>query len=178
MKKITTAWIFIGELSTFPSGVFLSRELADAWIAQHQLSGSLSPFPVNTGAYDYAIETGAFTPTKESEKTSEFIQKFNASKQEHFFYKYGVSETNVELTSYPLGDFFVEVCHLGRSPVTGKWQVSVEVSKRDGTVLASSGKITSDDITNELLTKLLPQKFSDDQLSAIVESAWKDKFVL
>lgn len=174
----STVWIFNGEKSALPSGVFNKRELAEAWIAQHQLSGSLTPYPVNVGAYDFAVKAGTFVPAKDSEKTPEFIQHFSEARQEHYFYKYGVTETGVDLTSYPLGDFFVEVCHLGRSPKTGKWQVSVEVSSRDGTVLSSSGKIEADDISNELLAKLLPQKFSTEQLSSIVEASWKDKFVL
>ena len=174
----STVWIFNGEKSALPSGMFNKRDLAEAWIAQHQLSGSLTPYPVNVGAYDFAVKAGTFVPAKDSEKTPEFIQHFSEARQEHYFYKYGVTETGVDLTSYPLGDFFVEVCHLGRSPKTGKWQVSVEVSSRDGTVLSSSGKIEADDISNELLAKLLPQKFSTEQLSSIVEASWKDKFVL
>ena len=173
-----TVWIFNGEKSRFPGGVFSTREAAEAWIAKEQLSGALTHYPVDIGAYEHAVQTGTFKPSKDSEKTPEFIQRFSEAKQDHFFYKYGVAECNIDLTSYPLGDFFVEVCHLGRSPVTGKWQVSVEISSRDGTVLSSSGKITSDDIDNALLTRLLPQKFSDEQLSAIVEASWKDKFVL
>lgn len=176
--KIETVWVFCGEKSTFPSGVFLTRELAEAWISSHELSGALTAYTVNTGVYDEAVRTGAFVPSKASEKTPEFVQHFSDARQEHFYYKQGINESAVDLTSYPIGDYFVEVCHLGRSPKTGKWQVSVEISERTGTVVAKSGKIEADQITVELLSKLLPKKFSEDELSPIVESAWKDKFVL
>ena len=178
MMTIETIWTFSGEKSNFPAGVFTTRELAEKWIDHYQLSGALTSYPVNTGVYDYAVKTGTYKPVKDVAVTPAFIQNFSDARQEHYFYKHGVPETAIDLTSYPLGDFFVEVCHLGRSPTTGKWQVSVEIASRSGTVLASSGKIEADAITNDLLAKMLPQPFSAEELSAIVEASWKDKFVL
>lgn len=45
-------WVFNGERSPFPSGVFSTHERAEAWVAQHRLSGCLTRYPVDTGVYE------------------------------------------------------------------------------------------------------------------------------
>jgi hypothetical protein len=48
-------WVFNGGGGRFPSGVFSTREKAEAWINQHGLSGVLTKYPLDEGAWDWAI---------------------------------------------------------------------------------------------------------------------------
>lgn len=75
--------------SNFCGGVFLTREVAEKWIAKHSLSGVLTSYPVNTGVYDWAIENHIFTPKKENQFKPEFIGGFNSAAQEHYHYEDG-----------------------------------------------------------------------------------------
>jgi len=45
-------WVFSGESSRFPSRLFRSRESAETWIGQHEVSGVLTAYPLDTGVYD------------------------------------------------------------------------------------------------------------------------------
>ena len=65
---IQYVWVFNGRRATFPSGVFSSRESADAWIAKHSLKGTLTKYPLNVGAYEHAIEMEWFTPQSRVKK--------------------------------------------------------------------------------------------------------------
>ncbi|HEU0053036.1 MAG TPA: hypothetical protein VFQ39_07655, partial [Longimicrobium sp.] len=47
-------WVFNGEAGSFPSGVFTSREAAEAWIAKYALTGVLTAYPLDVGVYDWA----------------------------------------------------------------------------------------------------------------------------
>ena len=82
-------WIFNGSNSRFCSGVFSSRENAEKWIYKYKLSGLLTLYPIDESAYDWAINKHFFSPSKDSEKTAEFIQKFTSASQEHYHYENG-----------------------------------------------------------------------------------------
>ena len=82
-------WIFNGPKSQFPSGVFTQREDAESWIRQHGLSGTLTAYPVDVGTYDWAVSVGYFTPKREDQRSSEFIQRFSSASQEHYHYEHG-----------------------------------------------------------------------------------------
>lgn len=84
-----SVWVFCGNSATFPSAVFSKREHAEEWIAEYELSGTLTAYPVDRPAYDWAIETGSFEPKKPKHKTSEFIQRFSSASQEHYHYRKG-----------------------------------------------------------------------------------------
>ena len=58
-------WIFNGERSMFPSAVFSTRAKAEAWIAENRLSGTLTNYPVDESAYDWACRNGRFDPARE-----------------------------------------------------------------------------------------------------------------
>lgn len=81
-------WVFNGEGRNLPSGVFSTRERAEAWIAQHSLSGLLTAYPVDTGALDWAIVEGHYSPKREI--TSGFRAGFTSGAQEHFHFKDGL----------------------------------------------------------------------------------------
>ena len=87
MAKIDRAvWIFNGG-SAFPSGVFTSRERAEEWIRRNRLAGTLTAYPLDMGAYDWAVSEGYFIPKRDDQKTSEFIARFSSAYQEHYHYK-------------------------------------------------------------------------------------------
>jgi len=87
-----TVWVFTGsqasKASLFPSGVFSSQESAEAWIATHELSGTLTLYRVDVGAYDWAVQNGYFRPTKPHHSTPEFIAGFSGG-DVHFHYESG-----------------------------------------------------------------------------------------
>ncbi|WP_420864642.1 DUF7710 domain-containing protein [Deinococcus radiopugnans] len=79
----------MGRNSSFPAGVFSSQELAEAWIRQRQLSGTLTAYPLDVGAYDWAVERGAFKPKGDRHRTPEFIATFSSASQWHEHYVSG-----------------------------------------------------------------------------------------
>jgi hypothetical protein len=88
----TIVWVFCGQSSRFPSAIFLSKELAEAWITSNSLSGVLTAYPVDISVYDWAIAKGFFIPKKEEHQQPAFIQKFSSASQEHYHYENGTSD--------------------------------------------------------------------------------------
>jgi hypothetical protein len=84
-----SVWVFNGALSQFPSGVFSSKDAAEAWIRTHTLSGTLTQYPVDMGMYDYATSRGQFVPSKPEHKTAAFVGKFSGGGIDHFHYEDG-----------------------------------------------------------------------------------------
>jgi hypothetical protein len=87
-----TVWVFTGsqenQRSTFPSGVFSTQAAAENWIAKHELSGTLTVYRVDVGAYDWAVQNGTFRPTKPHHSTPDFIAHFSGG-DIHFHYESG-----------------------------------------------------------------------------------------
>jgi hypothetical protein len=83
-------WIFNGEGRGLPSGVFSTRERAEAWISQHGLSGILTAYPVDMGALDWAINEGHFIP--KNPPSSAFTATFSSGAQEHYHYEGGSTQ--------------------------------------------------------------------------------------
>jgi hypothetical protein len=88
---IPTVWVFNGARSNFPSGVFTTREVAETWISKHGLTGTLTRYPLDQGAFDWSVDHGYFKPKRDDQRTAEFIAQF-AGGQEHYHYEGG--ETN------------------------------------------------------------------------------------
>ena len=82
-------WIFNGVKSNFPSAVFRHLSDAETWITNHSLSGVLTRYPLDIGAYDYAISRGIFTPKNADQETPLFIGKFSSASFEHYHYEDG-----------------------------------------------------------------------------------------
>ncbi len=80
-----SVWVFNGG-GQFPSGVFTSRELAEAWIAEHRLIGILTNYPLDVGLYDWAIARGTFKPKRPEHSEPAFIGRFNSARQDHRHY--------------------------------------------------------------------------------------------
>jgi hypothetical protein len=70
----------------FPCGVFESKEKAEEIINKYKLEGTLTEYPINELAYDWAIENKYFIPKSDKQKTSEFIGKFTTAYQDHYHY--------------------------------------------------------------------------------------------
>jgi len=83
---MTWVWVFQAAGGRFVSGVFCSRELAEAWIQEHGLSGILTKYPVDIGVYDWAVENGHFEPKRDDQRSSEFKGRFSSSYLEHYHY--------------------------------------------------------------------------------------------
>jgi hypothetical protein len=84
-----SVWVFNGSRGNFPAGVFTSRDLAEAWIAKHGLSGTLTKYPLDTGVYEWALECGAFKPKRPDQSEASFIGRFSSASQEHHHYTDG-----------------------------------------------------------------------------------------
>lgn len=81
-------WVFNTEKARFAGGVFSSLEKAEAWIAKHRLTGLLTGYPLDEGAYDWATRLGLFKPKRDDQRTAGFIGGF-ASGRYHFHYENG-----------------------------------------------------------------------------------------
>ena len=79
-------WVFHGVGGCFTSGVFASREQAEAFINRYRLAGILTKYPVGISAYDWAIEEKLFEPRKPEHYEAGFIQRFTTASQEHYHY--------------------------------------------------------------------------------------------
>jgi hypothetical protein len=89
VNEPSDVWIFNGNRGQFPGGVFSSREIAEKWIAHHKLSGTLTKYPLDTGAFDWATSKGYFTPKRPDQQSPDFIGKFSDASQEHYHYETG-----------------------------------------------------------------------------------------
>jgi hypothetical protein len=86
-------WVFNGARAIFPAGIFSSLDLAERWIEQHRLTGTLTLYPVDIGVYDWAISKGFFGPSKPHQTTSDFIGRFTSASMVHHHYEDGRRQT-------------------------------------------------------------------------------------
>lgn len=95
MSGFNTVWSFTGARNpnattpTFPGGVFSSLETAESWIKKHGLSGMLTLYRVDVGAYDWAVENDYFRPSKPHHTTAMFIGQFSGG-DTHYHYEGGL----------------------------------------------------------------------------------------
>jgi hypothetical protein len=82
---LEVVWVFNGTGAHFPSGVFSDLTLAEAWIAKHRVSGTLTLYYVDEGAYDWAIRNGFFVPRKPEHTYPSFIGRFTGGQQHHHY---------------------------------------------------------------------------------------------
>ena len=85
-----SVWVFNGVQSQFPNGVFGTKEVAERWIKNNHLTGTLTQYPLNVGMYEYAIHNKLFTPEKPEHSTALFIGKFSGGGIDHCHYEDGV----------------------------------------------------------------------------------------
>jgi hypothetical protein len=87
-------WIFVGAQAAFPGGVFTELERAEAWILRHQLSGTLSRYPVDDGVYVHALRRCWFSPRTDEHRSSRFIERFSSASLEHYHYEGGMRDAS------------------------------------------------------------------------------------
>lgn len=84
-----SVWVFNGARSNFPSGVFSKREIAEKWIREQSLTGTLTKYPMDISAYEWAVSKGHFKPKRPDQESPEFIGRFSDASQEHHHYEEG-----------------------------------------------------------------------------------------
>ncbi len=84
-----TVWVFTAPNAQFPGAIFSSMSRARGWIAQHKLSGLLTEYPLDMGAYDWAVGRGAFTPRRPEHASSAFIGSFSSAHMAHVHFEDG-----------------------------------------------------------------------------------------
>ena len=82
-------WVFTSPRAQFPAGAFTQREAAEQWIRKYDLSGTLTAYPLDVGAFDWAVSVGHFTPQRDDQRSAEFIQRFSSASLEHYHYEHG-----------------------------------------------------------------------------------------
>lgn len=82
-------WVFHSSKARFTGGIFSSKKLAEEWILKHKLTGMLTAYPLNSGVFDWAIESNLFQPKGENHNNPEFIGGFTSASQEHYHYEDG-----------------------------------------------------------------------------------------
>jgi hypothetical protein len=65
--------------------VFTSIERASEWIARHGLTGLLTGYPLDEGAYDWAVRKGLFKVKREDQQTPAFMANFASGEYHHHF---------------------------------------------------------------------------------------------
>ena len=70
-------WVFRGEDARFASSVFEDRDTALQWVARHQLTGTLTQYPLGAGCYDLGVAQGRFTLSKPHHGTAAHIAGFS-----------------------------------------------------------------------------------------------------
>jgi len=79
-------WVFNHLNSNFPSGVFSSEDKARAWIRRYSLKGTLTQYPIDLSAYDYATQNGFFTPKNKHHFDDEFVGRFTNANNQHYHF--------------------------------------------------------------------------------------------
>jgi hypothetical protein len=93
-------WVFNGDgkALAFPGGVFSSREKAEAWIRANALSGVLTAYPIDQGAYDWARDRGYLEDWTDDDgnlradirdATPQRIGRFSTAHQPHYHFERG-----------------------------------------------------------------------------------------
>ncbi|MCL4783528.1 MAG: hypothetical protein KJZ70_10880 [Bryobacterales bacterium] len=84
-SRLESVWVFSGAGGRFPAGVFSNLGAAEAWIAKHRLSGTLTLYHLDEGAYDWSVRNGFFTPKKPEHTRPEFVGRFAGGQQHHHY---------------------------------------------------------------------------------------------
>lgn len=76
-------WVFHGDEARHASGVFSSKESALEWVERHRLTGLLTEYPLDVGAYDDAVARGLFKPSRDHHGSPRHIAGFSPGRTEH-----------------------------------------------------------------------------------------------
>ncbi|MBB6272986.1 hypothetical protein HDF26_003446 [Pedobacter cryoconitis] len=87
--KVNFVWVFHGAKGRFSGGVFSSLEKGEVWVKKHELTGVLTKYPLDEGAYDWAVQNDFFEIKREDQKEPLFIGNFTSASQEHYHFEDG-----------------------------------------------------------------------------------------
>jgi hypothetical protein len=91
-----SVWVFNSSNKGLPGGIFDNLSLAEKWIANNKLTGTLTKYPVNEGAFDWAIQNNMVNMKPEKLKVKaedpDFIGEFTSASMEHYHYQDGHKE--------------------------------------------------------------------------------------
>ena len=82
-------YVFMGENSIVPSGIYKTYNKANEWIEKNSLSGGLHKLPIDISLYDWATKQDYFTPKTESQSGPKFIQTFSCASVDHWHFEDG-----------------------------------------------------------------------------------------
>ena len=86
---LKSVFVFSGLKNKHPSAVFSSVEPARKWAKEHGLTGTLTEYPIDTPAYDWAIGKGRFKPSGDHERLGDFVGNFSHASQKHYHFEDG-----------------------------------------------------------------------------------------
>ena len=82
--ELDEVWVFNANDAALPSACFSSKEKAEAWIAKIRATGILTKMPMNSSVYDWAIESGKFSPKGPHQTGPKYQAKFTSAALEHY----------------------------------------------------------------------------------------------
>ena len=82
-------WVFMGIGATHPCAVFSTKETAEEWIRQWNVSGTVTAYPLDQSVYDWAIAKQYFVAKFPSQSEPAFVQRFSSAYAEHYHYEDG-----------------------------------------------------------------------------------------
>ena len=87
-------WVFNNLKGKFPGGIFTTVENAERWVTRHKLTGVLTQYPVDEGAFDWAVKRNLtnLRPELLPHKLldSDFVGSFSSASFVHYHYENGV----------------------------------------------------------------------------------------
>ncbi len=90
MKESNNVFVFNGENSTFPLGIFSTKADAIGFISLHKLNGTLTKYPIDIDIYSWSVQKGYLKIKNENQKSSKFIEKFSSAYLEHWHISDGI----------------------------------------------------------------------------------------
>jgi hypothetical protein len=89
-------WVFNGEPARFSSGVFSTLEKGRAWVEANKLTGILTWYPLDIGAYDWAASQGWLAYRPEHNQSPAYVGSFSNAGQSHFHFRHGKDDDGSE----------------------------------------------------------------------------------
>src|SRR6266849_10802351 len=102
-----TLWVFTTSAEAqvpdmfLPVAVFDTLQRGTQWAADKAASGTLTEYPINVSAYDWAIANGYFKPRRADQRAAHFIETFSDASQAHCHFEKGVAETRCQPRGIP-----------------------------------------------------------------------------
>ncbi|MCA9643526.1 MAG: hypothetical protein H6718_06085 [Polyangiaceae bacterium] len=83
---VPTVWVFNGVRAQFPAAIFSTEEKAREWIERTGVRGTLTQYPLDESAYDWAIRNEMFRVKGPQHQTGHFIQGFSSGAMPHYHF--------------------------------------------------------------------------------------------